>query len=409
MRWINTERLQELLAHISGNIHSNFYDKKYTGLPVDEEHFFDLPPLTREDLISTPVHERLYVPKADVRFVAFTSGTSTGKPLMVPFADVERYYFEPSLGTGVTRPLIIHPPLMKSFGHTFLQQCRQAHSPVSPVFGDLQNMDNNALLFKELACDAVYSLPTIAGLFADAAKRWGIAQQVKLLVVSSEMLTAARRADLQSSFPAARIANIYGSAELGQLLFFPCPRMMEEDANQFHVVTEAIAVIELIENELVITYGLNRAMPLLRYRTGDYFEEISTGCVCGLPGPVLAWSHRTDIDRLKLNGIEFNVEDSDRAFAVFPHLARVPYQIHFRPAPGSTAVGLAVEVVAQGPQAEDLARFAEQELPQAWKLTSTATLRTAIERGLVSSFEVRAVPEVSAPSVKVKRFINHVV
>lgn len=409
MRWVNEERLADTLAYVRGSPHSQFYAKKYGTLPVDETHFFNLPLLERVELVSVPLSERLYVPKGDVRFIAFTSGTTSKAPLLIPFCDIERYYFEPSLGTGVVRPLIIHPPLLKSFSHTFLQQCRQATQPVSPVFGDVQNLENSALLAAELECDSIYTLPTIAALFAEPLNRRGAAERIRLLTVSSEMFTEARRTELEKAYPNALIANLYGSAELGQLLFFPCRRIMESGFNYFHILTQAIAALELVEGELVISYGLNRAAPLLRYRTGDYFYEVSEGCPCGLPGPVLAWAYRKDVDRARLNGMEFDAEAADRAFAVFPQLAKAPYQIHFRPVSGSSAIALEVEIVATGPHAEDLARFAQAELPDVWRLTSTATVRTALERGLVASFSVKPVPALSGGGVKARRFVNHVV
>lgn len=409
MRWVNEGRLDELLAAVSGTSRSGFYVKKYAGTPADAVHFDALPLLSRAELGETPLRERVYCAPEDIRFAAFTSGTTSKEPLIIPFAKVARYYFEPSLGTGVRRPLVIHPPMMKAFGMTFVQQCEEAEHRLGPVFGDVQNMQNSALLASALECDAIYSIPTVAGLFAAEAVKRGVREQIKLIALSSETLTTARRAELKDAFPNALIANLYGSTELGQLPFFTCKRMMEREEGHFHILTEALAAVEIIEGELVVSYGLNRAMPLVRYRTGDYFEAVPEGCDCGLPGPVLRWSHRTNVDRVRLNGMEFDIEAADRAFAAFPHLKGLPYQVHFNPTPGSTAVGLTVEVVApEGAPAEDLARFAEAELPDAWHISATATIRTALERGFIASFAVRSVRSLSVGGLKAKRFVNHV-
>lgn len=408
MRWVNKERLGELLTHVRGNPHSGFYDKKYAGLAADEAHFFELPMLTRAELGETPLRERTFCPQKDIRFAAFTSGTTSKEPLIIPFAKVEDYHFEPSLGLPIERPLIIHPPMMRSFGMTFIQQCEQADHPVSPVFGDIQSMPNSAALAAAVGCDSVYTIPTLAGLLAPHALSRGVADKIKLLALSSETLTSARRAELKSAFPNALLGNLYGSAELGQLLMFTCPTMMRHERNHFHITAEALAAVELVEGELVVSYGLNRASPLVRYRTGDYFDEVSEGCPCGLPGPTVAWSHRRDVDRVRLNGMEFDAEAADRAFATFPHLAGVPYQVHFNPVEGSSAVALDVEISAEGERGADLARFAEAELPDSWRISATATVRTALERGLLSSFSVRAVPALSVAGVKGRRFVNHV-
>jgi len=105
--------------------------------------------------------------------------------------------------------------------------------------------------------------------------------------------------------------------------------------------------------------------------------------------------------------MEFDVESSDRALATFPHLGGLPYQVHFY-ATGSTALAIVLELVAPAARAADVVRFAEAELPDVWRISATATIRTALERGLIASFEVRAVSALSVTGLKTKRFVNHV-
>lgn len=409
MQWVNKARLEELLAYVKNNPYSDFYAKKYAGLALTEENFFNLPSLTRGELGAIPLRERIFCRQEDIRFAAFTSGTSAKDPLIMPFSKVQRYYFEPSLGLGVRRPLVIHPPMMKAFGMTFVQQCEEAAHTLSPIFGDVQNMYNSILLAEALECDAIYSIPTVAGLFAQEARGRDIAERIRLIALSSETLTSARRAELKSIFPNAYIANLYGSTELGQLPFFTCTRMMAREDAYFHILTEALAAVEISNGELVVSYGLNRAMPLVRYQTGDFFEEVPEGCSCGLSGPVLRWSHRVNVDRVRLNGIEFDVESADRAFGTFPHLSALPFQVHFNAIPGTPAISLVVEIqVPHLAAAGDLARFVEATLPDVWRISATATVRTALMRGLIASFEVRPVLALSATGLKAKRFVNHV-
>src|SRR3989344_3913435 len=170
MQWVNERAFSDLLRLVSATACSSFYQKKFSGAGLETQNLDGtpitrVPFLTRAELVDTPVRERLYVPREDIRFLAFTSGTSAKKPLITLFADIEDYHFEPSLSLPVARPLIIYPPLNKMFGHTFMQQCRQADRPVVPVFGDYQNLNNSAFLAGELGCDSVYATPTIASLF----------------------------------------------------------------------------------------------------------------------------------------------------------------------------------------------------------------------------------------------------
>lgn len=410
MQWVNPRLLSGLLAFVSANPYSGFYSKKYTDHTVDTEHFFGLPPLTRAELVDTPLTERTFVPQEDVRFAGFTSGTSAQKPLITLFSDVENYFVEPSLGLAVNRPLIIYPPLNKNFGHTFVQQCRQAAHPVSPMFADFQNLANSALIAKATRCDAIYATPTIATLFAEHARGQGIAQDFKLLALSSETLTRARRQELGRLYPNAKVANLYASSEIGQFVFMPCERMIERGEDSFHILAEALAAIELIDGELIISYGLNRAMPLVRYRTGDRFEEVAEGCNCSRPGPVLRWSHRAEVDRVRLSGVEFDVEETDR---VFSRLSRptARYQVHFNENPAG-----GIDLVAQIEDTEALRsgapalieRALRSELLDSWQLSAGAVMRDALARGLFSSFTVSIVPALSVSGAKAKRFINHV-
>lgn len=408
MQWVNEPALKKLLSYIAKNSHSSFYADKYAraGADATVENFSNLPLLSRRELTDTKVVDRTYVAPEDVRFVAFTSGTSSRVALIVPFSDVENYFVEPSLGLPVSRPLIIYPPLNKNFGASFIQQCRQAKAPVSPMFADFQNLANSAVVAKEMKCDYLFATPTIAALFAEHAKRQGIERNFKLLALSSESLSSARRAELAELYPNAKIANLYASSEIGQFAMVPCTKMISENRAEFHIIADALAAVELIEGELVVSYGLNKAMPLVRYRTGDYFEE-GEPCFCGLSGPTLRWSHR-DTDRIRLNGLEFTVEEADRALGNLPHIPVPQYQVHFEEE--GSGVRMRIEIVNElsGHEARKLEEQIAKELPERWRVSSSATLKTALDKGLLSSIRIDIVPTVSDVSIKSKRFVNHV-
>ena len=267
--------IKELLSFVWNNSNSDFYAKKYKsaglskGQVLDEGNFHKLPLLTRTELESTPPDERLFVKSDEVEFVAYTSGTTSGNPLVIYFSSVENRYFDPTLGTGVKRILIVHPPLSRNFGHTFVQQCRQAKNKSTPIFADYQNLANSAVIAAKVKADAICTIPTIAFDFVKHLEKYYDLNSIKLLIVSSETLTSAKREILQEKFPRASIANVYGSAEVGQFFLYPCKRIMEEKTDKFHVLQPPILAAELIDGELVVTHADNKAMPLIRYRTGD--------------------------------------------------------------------------------------------------------------------------------------------
>jgi phenylacetate-CoA ligase len=410
MRWINQDRLDKLITRAIESPHSDFHRKRIPSFAGLES----LPFLTRKDLAETPVETRTFVSREDVRFVGYTSGTTSGKPLITPVSDVENYFFEPSLGMGITRPLIIYPPLNKNFGHTFIQQCRQAQNPVTPVFGDTQNLANSAILARETGCDAIYATPTIASLVHEHIERHYDPKKIRLLALSSETLTPARRDELSRMYPEARIANLYASSEIGQFILFPCPHIIEAGRDEFHILEEAITALELNgedEGELVVSYDLNKASPLIRYRTGDHFKVVGTNCPCGIKSPILAWSHRDSVDRVRVNGVEFLVSHTDQIMASIPHLFRPQYQIHFRQGL-KTAVSITIEIEdptlsTDTDRTETLAQLVRDHLLSAWRVGQASSLAEAVSSGLFDTPKVVFVTRLSHQGAKTRRLISH--
>jgi len=104
------------------------------------------------------------------------------------------------------------------------------------------------------------------------------------VLVSSETLTPAVRADIETAF-GCRVTNAYS---LGELVAF----VSECEQGELHISTE-YGVIELLEGEagteIVATGLINNGMPLLRYRTGDLATAGDGGpSRCGRGLPVLA-------------------------------------------------------------------------------------------------------------------------
>ena len=88
------------------------------------------------------------------------------------------------------------------------------------------------------------------------------------------------------------------------------------------------------------------------------------------------------------------------------------YQVHFEPGEGSDIL-MRLEIAdavlaARLEEARSLEKEIVRDLPARWKLSSTASLQTALERGLIAGFTVAIVPELSERRAKTARFINHV-
>jgi len=116
----------------------------------------------------------------------------------------------------------------------------------------------------------------------------GRALGLTAIVSTSEVLTAPIRSLLQSTFGCV-VQNEYGCGEVGPVAY-------ECEQGSLHVAAENLVVEILREDgtpapvgesgEVVVTDLNNFAMPLLRYRLGD-FAEYSPNCACTRGLPVL--------------------------------------------------------------------------------------------------------------------------
>lgn len=399
-------RLQQCIDEVMTASSSSFYRDKY-------KHCFknytleDIPFLTRDELVTVDPLDRLYVSQREVRFIGYTSGTTTGQPLISYFADVENYYFQPALGTPATKLLIVYPPLNKNFSASFVQQCRQAEKPVTPIFADFQNLANSAYIAARTKCDALYATPTIALQMADYLDTYYTTDVITLVAVSSELLTDAKRAELKRRYPNAVIANLYASSEIGQFLLYPCSHMLNHDEPKFHFLKDAVTALELIDGELVVSCDQNKAFPLLRYRTGDMFAVDEASCQCGIAEPVLKLMGRDGVDSVRVHGFEVKAGDVDAFFAAIPQTLD-DYQLHFYPGKKQNSFSLVIEVVPEKTIDEPFfTSLIEDQFMCLFFFAHKKTAADVLESGLLEQCECRAVSAVSQQGAKRRVLVSH--
>lgn len=107
----------------------------------------------------------------------------------------------------------------------------------------------------------------------------------RLIFQTSELLGEGTRETVESVF-GVKIFDIYGLRELGGEIAWECP-----EHEGYHLNNDCLA-LEFIDlsgepcdlggrGELVVTTLYNRAMPLIRYRTGDTLVTSNEKCSCG--------------------------------------------------------------------------------------------------------------------------------
>jgi len=420
MRKDEISSIKNLLQFIWENKRSDFYRKKYTSAgfskkdALNPKNFNKLPFLTREELEAVEPDNRLFIKPEEIQFTAYTSGTTTQKPLIVYFSKVENYYIDPTLGTGARRLLIVYPPLNKNFGHTFVQQCVQSKNKSFPIFADFQNLANSAVIASKTKIDAVYATPTIANLLYEFLEKYYDPKKIKLLALSSETLTPNRRQQLKKFYPNAQIANLYASSEIGQFVLYPCKKIIKSENDWFHILQPPVIKAELIDGELVITYAANKAMPLIRYKTGDFFEVAREKCGCGISGPVLKWSGREGVDKIRVGGTEIKVNDVERIFGQLNYLVGDGYQIHFYEIREKSKA--LIKIIVEIKNSAIKASFLPKEqiklaildyLMKNWRLSPNSNLKDAIDKKAFAMPEIKFVEEFSRVGLKIRRLVSH--
>ncbi|MCZ8133159.1 MAG: hypothetical protein O9284_17980 [Steroidobacteraceae bacterium] len=142
---------------------------------------------------------------------------------------------------------------------------------------------------KESGADYAYGFVSLLREIGEFSLRSG--QQlpkVKCVITTAEKLDHSDRALIESAFR-TRVYDEYGCGELGTIAH-------ECERGSLHIAAENL-IVEVLDNdgrpatdvlgEITVTDLTNRAMPLIRYRTGDLGVLSSVACVCGRELPVL--------------------------------------------------------------------------------------------------------------------------
>ncbi len=149
--------------------------------------------------------------------------------------------------------------------------------------------------------DYLYGYVSMLDAFAQHLIEAGIDGRclgLKLVVTTAEVLSTPQRERIQQAF-GCPVQNEYGCGEVGPIAY-ECPR------GALHLMTDHLYV-ELLGpggapvapgegGEVVVTDLANRAMPLVRYRLGDFAVAGTRTCPCGRGFPTLQriWGREYD-------------------------------------------------------------------------------------------------------------------
>jgi phenylacetate-CoA ligase len=128
--------------------------------------------------------------------------------------------------------------------------------------------------------------------------------ELRALFTSGELLDRSARQALTNAY-GAPVYNIYGTSESKEIAWECRHGGMHLNADVVHLeVLDDLgrAVPAGVEGDLVATVLVNRAMPLLRYRTGDRGTLRAGSCSCGRSSPLMGVVTGRAADMLVLRG-----------------------------------------------------------------------------------------------------------
>jgi phenylacetate-CoA ligase len=152
--------------------------------------------------------------------------------------------------------------------------------------------------------DVIYGLPSALHEAARALELRGERLNVTAVFTSGELLHGSARGLLSAAFDAP-IYDIYGTSETKEIAW-QCPQggmHLNNDVVRLEVLDDSGRSLPAgQEGNFVATLLINRAMPLLRYLTGDRGALLSAACRCGLSSPLLGVVTGRAADVLVLRG-----------------------------------------------------------------------------------------------------------
>lgn len=296
--------------------------------------------------------------------VSRTSG-STGEPLETRFDDSSWAFTRYAL--KIRRTLAVAPPLF----HRCLIVSEQpleriaAYRSTRPwglgplyrerVVSIFDPLESQLAAIDEFRPDMVYAYPSWLLEMAAACRGRNAAQpRIPWLFTSSELLTAQARSIVESTFD-GRIYDVYGCTEFKEVAW-QC-RHGTYHVNWESVYVESVPALDCPgATSLLLTTLCNRAMPLIRYDTGDLGSVSEGRCACGRAGPQLLIAGGRVAEQVQLpSGRRLS------PYALTMTLEDLPGLLQYRlvhTAPDT----LVVELLGPGPWPEDVLAACRQRL-----------------------------------------------
>jgi len=246
------------------------------------------------------------------KLISKTTGGSTGQPVTVyktrsawlrELSATWRGYHWAGIGIGDPQGRFWGVPLQEGARRQALLTDFVCHRHRCSAFAfDEAALARYARTLNRFHPTWLYGYVSMLSEFADYVTRYPDCWQpiLKCIVTTSEVLTQPVRKKLAQAFH-TRVYNEYGCGELGTIAH-------ECEAGSMHISDENMHV-EILDGErvcepgeigeIVVTELNNYAMPLIRYRTGDFGTLAAGTCKCGRTLGILEGLHGRAYDMVR--------------------------------------------------------------------------------------------------------------
>ncbi|WP_439026410.1 phenylacetate--CoA ligase PaaK [Haloarchaeobius sp. DT45] len=297
---LQNERLRETVEHVYENV--PWYREQFEELgvtPDDIETVEDitkLPFTTKEDIRDNYPMDLFAVDRSELRRIHASSGT-TGKPKIVGYTEddlgVWREVMARSLKAGGVDPGMM---VQNAYGYGlftgglgFHDGIQELGASVIPTGGG--NTARQLDMLQDLESDVLCCTPSYCLYLAEQAEERGLDLRdlpLSRVVIGAEPFTDPMRREIEEALGVTAV-DVYGLSEIiGPGVSIECAEAQDglhlwEDHFYPEIVDPETGepVGEGEEGELVITSLTKKALPMIRYRTGDMTRLNYDTCECG--------------------------------------------------------------------------------------------------------------------------------
>ena len=394
---LQLERVQETLRWAVARV--PFHRERLGAVTIGElADLARLPFVHKADLRDHYPFGLLAVPRGEVVRIHASSGTR-GKPTVAAYTagdlDVWREVMARALtAAGARRGDLLHIAFgygLFTGGLGFHDGAERVGMTVVPVSSG--NTTRHHLLLQDFQPDAIAATPSFALHLAETlAEHGGKPRELglRLGLFGAEPWTDGIRTALERTF-GLRAFDIYGLSEIvGPGVAGECETREGLHIADDHFLPEIVDPVSGAslpsgrEGELVLTTQTKRAMPLIRYRTGDITTLTVEPCRCGRTSARMARIKGRSDDMLVVKGVNVYPSEVERTLLALdelaPHyqlvvdrgttLARLEVQVE----PGPALIARCGGFSPDHPEIAALRRRAADQLRQATGLSVELTI-----------------------------------